>query len=400
MKIAIDGRTIVRNKTGVGAYADRLVRALIETDPNNEYHLFLVEPNDAIAAPNLTQILIPGMNRAVRNRVWENFLVPAYLHEHGIDIYFSPAYALPILPRYRFIGRMLPLPSRMKAAFNADGRVKYIVTIHDLIGHVYPEYFTKKMRLWQNLFIDNAVHMADSIMLDSEATLNDLKKFFPATDPAKAHVVYPDLDARFRVIGDRNELERVRTKYALPEKFVFYVGTVEPRKNVAGLAKGYALIAESLRREYPLIIAGGLGWFAERIVGEIDALSAGDSIRRIGYVDDADLPALFNLAGVFAFPSQYEGFGYPPLEAMACGVPVISSDRSSLPEAVGDAAVIVDPDDPRQIAVALTRILTQPELRAELQQKGFERASLFRQNRCARRTLELFESLVTEKTDL
>jgi glycosyltransferase involved in cell wall biosynthesis len=398
MKIAIDGRTIVRNKTGVGAYADRLVRALIESDTRNEYHLFLVEPNESISASNLTKILIPGMNRAGRNRLWENFLAPSYLHDHGIDIYFSPAYALPLLPRLRAIARVLPLPARVKSICNADGRVKYIVTIHDLIGHVYPEYFTKKMRLWQRLFIDNAVRMADCIMLDSMATLNDLKKFYPSTDTSKTHVVYPDLDARFGPVNDVDALARVRTKYSLPEKFVLYVGTVEPRKNVGGLAQGYALIAESLRRECPLIIAGGLGWYADDILKEIASLNAGGDIRRIGYVDDADLPALFNCAHVFAFPSHYEGFGYPPLEAMACGVPVISSDRSSLPEAVGDAALIVDPDTPRQIAMELTRLLTQPELREELKQKGYERASMFRRNRCALDTLDLFEQLCASST--
>jgi glycosyltransferase involved in cell wall biosynthesis len=278
--------------------------------------------------------------------------------------------------------------------FNANGRVKYIVTIHDLIGHVYPEYFTRKMRLWQSMFINNAVRMADCIMLDSIATLNDLKKFYPSTDNRRTHVVYPDLDARFRIIENGNERLRVREKYSLPEKFVLYVGTVEPRKNVAGLAKGYALMAESLRREYPLVIAGGLGWFAEGILEELEALNVNGDIRRIGYVDDADLPTLFNCASVFAFPSQYEGFGYPPLEAMACGIPVISSDRSSLPEAVGDAALIVDPDNPRQLAVELTRLLTQPELRRDLIERGFERALVFRQNRCALQTLALFEQVL------
>ncbi|MGE5315122.1 MAG: glycosyltransferase family 4 protein [Acidobacteriota bacterium] len=393
MKIAIDGRTIVRNKTGVGAYAERLVRSLLEIDRKNEYHLFLVEPNESLTAPNLTQVMIPGMHRAGRNRLWENLLVPSYLHDQQIDVYFSPAYALPMLPRFRALGRMLPLPERTRTMFNARGRIKYIVTVHDLIGHIYPEYFTRKMRLWQQLFISNAVKMADCIMLDSMATLNDLKNFYPSADPKKLHVVYPDLDHRFAPLTEKEELSRVRARYSLPEKFVLYVGTVEPRKNVAGLARGYAKLAGTLRQEYPLVIAGGLGWYSEGILSEIAALNAGDSIRRIGYVDDADLPALFNLASVFAFPSQYEGFGYPPLEAMACGIPVISSDRSSLPEAVGDAALIVDPDNPTQIAVELSRILTQPDLRAELKAKGFAQASQFRQNRCARQTLALIEQL-------
>lgn len=393
MKIAIDGRTIVRNKTGVGAYAERLVRALLEIDRINEYHLFLVEPHESLAAPNMTQHLIPGMNRAGWNRLWENLLLPGFLHDHAIDVYFSPAYALPMLPRLRALGRLLPASARIRAAFNARGTVRYIVTIHDLIGHVYPEYFTRKMRLWQRMFINNAVHMADCIMLDSIATLDDLKKFYPSTDVRKTHVVYPDLDERFQPVEDHEELGRVRQKYGLPGKFVLYLGTVEPRKNVGGLAQGYAMIAESLRREYPLIIAGGLGWYSEAIVKEIDALNIGTDIRRIGYVDDADIPALFSCASVFAFPSHYEGFGYPPLEAMACGVPVISSDRSSLPEAVGDAALIVEADNPRQIAVELSRVLTQPELRSELIAKGIARAAQFRQNRCARQTLALFDML-------
>jgi glycosyltransferase involved in cell wall biosynthesis len=377
MHIAIDGRTIVRNRTGVGYYAERLVEALLHLDQRNAYTLFLLEDDPNIAAPNLKKVMVTRYTGMGPNRFWENLVLPRYLAENDVDIYFSPAYVLPILRRRRR---------------NSKSRTRFIVTIHDLVGFIFPDTFTLKMRLWQRIFVGNAVRVADRILADSEATKKDILRFYNL-DADLVNVVYPPVGEQFRPVTDQETIENIRKLHDLPDKFILYVGTLEPRKNVAGLARAYAKLPEQIRARYALILAGAPGWYSTEIIKEIESLKMPDRIRILGYVDRRILAGLYSMASVFAYLSVYEGFGSPPLEAMACGTPVLSSHSSSLPEAVGEAGVLVDPDNIDEISAQLTRLLTDDSLREKLSQAGVRRAQQFSALEKAREVLRIFEEI-------
>ena len=380
MHIAIDGRTIVRGRTGVGVYAERLVQSLLTVDRKNTYTLFMAEDDPSLDAPNLSKILLPSSTTMGPNRIWENFVLPRFLRKHCVDVYFSPAYVLPLLRRSRPSSR----------------RPFMVVTIHDLVAYHYPETFTLKMRVWQKLFVSNAVRVADCILADSVATKLDIHSYHRIPDDA-VKVVYLSVDDRFRPVSDTAILERVRASYNLPAKFILYVGTLEPRKNVGRLAAAYSKLPEALRKEYSLVLAGGLGWHSEALKREIDTLRLGDQIRLLGYVHQTDLTALYTLASVFSYLSLFEGFGAPPLEAMACGTPVMCSRSSSLPEVVGDAGILVDPFNVEEITQQLSRMLTDTALRSGLSLAGIQRAKKFLARDQATEVLKIFEGLCEGK---
>lgn len=393
MKIAVDGRTIIRGKSGVGTYVERTMRSLLQIDQRNEYFLFLIEPLDDLVAPNLTKLDIKGYQKAVRNRYWDSILLPLFTKENSIDIFFGAAYALPLLPRWGKLIEPLPVPSKWKIPFNLGREVKFVAGILDVIGFVHPETFTPKMRLWQRIFVANAVRIADSIITISESTKRDILKLF-RYDPSKIHVTPLSVDPDFHPNHDRAIVDGVRRRYALPEQFVLYVGTIEPRKNVAGIARAYAQLPVHVQQQFPLVIAGARGWYAGAIFEEISTLGISDHIREIGFVEAQDLPTLVSMAKLFVFPSLYEGFGYPPLEAMASGVPVITSSVSSLPEVVGNAGILVDPTDYGALCAEMNRVLTDEKLHVELKEKGLQRAKEFSWRKTAQMTLRVFEKTI------
>ncbi|HWP81269.1 MAG TPA: glycosyltransferase family 1 protein [Bacteroidota bacterium] len=390
MKIAIDGRTIRADKRGVGGYTHRLVKALLEVDKRNQYVLFLSEPHHELKASNLTSVVENSSERFGYNRVWENFRLPQLLSEHGVDLYFAPAYTLPLLPRFEKLHSMLP--RRWKRPFVLKNEVKILVTIHDAIAAVHPEFFTAKMRAWQTLYINNARHVAHHVIASSEQTKRDLLTRF-GFEKNRVSVVYPELDPAFRrITGSR--LERVHTKYGLPKHFILFVGTIEPRKNILGLATAYAMLPEKIRSRVQLIVAGGSGWKSGEFLKDLNRLKLGTSIRFLGYVPDEDLPSLYNLAELFVYPSFYEGFGYPPLEAMACGVPVITSNRSSLPEVTRNAAILIDPANISELSDAIKRVLANRDLRHQLRARGLRNIRSFAWGKSAQRLLKVFRRVM------
>jgi len=394
MKIAIDGRTITAGRSGVGTYAERLVRSLLRLDHKNEYYLFLVEPNEELQAPNLQKILISGYNRLILNRWWENTLLPLFLRNNGIDLYFSPAYALPMLPRFTRALKYLS-SFRKTVVDTAKKRVKYLVTVHDVISDILPETFTPKMRLWQSVFNKNAVKVADRILTDSECTKRDFLRIYGG-DENKISVLYPSIDERFQRITNRSILNHIRNKYSLPEHFILYLGTIEPRKNITALAKAYSFLPAQLRNKFKLVIGGARGWYSQNIVAEIESLNLKSNIQMLGYVEHEHLPPLYSLASVFVFPSLYEGFGYPPLEAMACGTPVITSNVSSLPEIVQGAGIMVEPHDHHGLSREIQKVLTKKALRDKLRKKGYQRARSFGWKQTAQQAVGIFKDLVGE----
>ncbi|MBI3802781.1 MAG: glycosyltransferase family 4 protein [Nitrospirae bacterium] len=193
-------------------------------------------------------------------------------------------------------------------------------------------------------------------------------------------------------------LNPVLSKYGLkPGSYILYIGTLEPRKNIINLLRAYATLPTRLREQYPLVLGGGMGWLMETLDMQIQKLGIQSSTIKTGYLPGGDLPALYSGAAVFVFPSLYEGFGLPPLEAMACGTPVITSNVSSLPEVVGEAGVQVHPEDVGRLAAEIEDLITDPARRALLSQKGLERAKQFSWERCAALTLDVYDRVVQGK---
>jgi glycosyltransferase involved in cell wall biosynthesis len=229
---------------------------------------------------------------------------------------------------------------------------------------------------------------ADRIIAVSEHTRRDAIRLYDV-DPERIHVIAEGVDARFRAdVGD-DVIAGARQRHRLPERFVLTVGTIEPRKNLTTLLEAYA----EIRRRHPdvgLVVVGGTGWMAEPFFERLRALGLEREVVLTGHLPDEDVVPILNAAEVFAFPSEFEGFGLPPLEAMACGAPVVSSDAASLPEVVGDAGVLVPPRDVAGWVNALERVLGDPALRSELAAKGVARAAGFTWEASARATLDVY----------
>jgi len=229
------------------------------------------------------------------------------------------------------------------------------------------------------------------VLADSESTRNDVIELLGAS-PDRVRVVYPGVDARFRRVQDAQALAGVRQHYHLPERFVLGVGTLQPRKNLQRLIEAYAQL--ELSADIKLVVFGGTGWMYEGIFQRVEELGLQDAVCFPGYAADEDLPALYTLADLFAFPSLYEGFGLPPLEAMACGTPVVTSNVSSLPEVVGAAALTVDPYDVKALANAMWRLLNEPSLRSTMVQRGLAQAREFTWSRAAEKLLHVYQEVL------
>ncbi len=269
------------------------------------------------------------------------------------------------------------------------GAIRSIINIRDLSFILFPQYHTRFSRTFQRLMMPRFARHATHIVVPSSSTQRDIETHYDV--PSDRITVIPEgVDEQFRRPVLAQERSRIRTTYDLPHPFVLYVGTLEPRKNIAGLVDAFVEVVRA-RGDQPLdlVLAGKLGWLHQPIVEHIAASGLGERVRRIGYVADADLPALYAAAEVFAFPSWYEGFGLPPLEAMACGTPVVSSNAGSLAEVVGDAGLLVDPASPCDLAAALRSVIDRPDLREQLARAGQQRAADYTWERTAQRTAEV-----------
>ncbi len=387
MKIAVDVRCLMDGRrTGVEEYTLGLLENLFKLDNKNEYVLFLnswKEPNfDFGFFSQFKNVKIKRFK--IPNKILNLFFW--YLAWPKIDILCGGAQVV-FMPNIIF-------GSVSKAA-------KLVLTVHDLSFERHSEYFSVKRRWW-HMFINTRTicRAADKVIAVSHSTKNDLIDLYNIKKE-KIETIYSSVNNDFRIIG-RNDAGMIKAKerYSLPYKFILTLGTIEPRKNIIGTVRAYNALQEyaAIRArpdilKYELVIVGESGWNAEAIFAEIKNSPFRNKIKIIHSIPNEDKPYLYNLASLFAYPSFFEGFGFPPLEAMSCGVPVITANNSSLPEIVGGAAVMIDPDKPGELFHAMWEILTDDGLRENLAQKGLEKSKQFNWMVTARKTLRVLNAL-------
>jgi glycosyltransferase involved in cell wall biosynthesis len=267
-----------------------------------------------------------------------------------------------------------------------------VVTIHDLGYLHHPEAHTPFQRWYLDASTRFNARVATRVIVDSRATRRDLVERYGAND-AKMDVVYPGVGAEFVPVTDQDMLHAARSRYGIPERYLLYVGTLQPRKNLTRLVEAYASLCQH-RAAPPLVIAGKRGWLYNGLFARVEALGLATRVLFPGYLAQDDLPALLSGAIAFLMPSLYEGFGLPVLEAMACDTPVICSDVSSLPEVAGDAALLVDPLDTSAMVDAVDRLLTRPELRSELVQRGRAQVARFSWNKAADQVIDILHQTI------
>lgn len=387
MHIGIDVRCLAEGKrTGVQEYTLALLKELFETDQENKYILFFnawqkATPDFSWATvyPHVTLQVFHFPNKLLNLTLWYFGFPKLDLLVGGTDVFF--------LPNLNFSA--------------VSKKTKLVVTAHDLSFELFPETFSWKQRLWHFFvhFRRLAVH-ADRILSVSQSTKENLIAKYHVS-PEKITVIQSGIGEQFHLMDRNNpELLRIKQKYNLPYKFILYLGTFEPRKNILSLIQAYEALMKLENptfSKYNLVLAGTRGWKCEDIFEAIEESSYTEKILLPGFIDDVDKVALYNLASVFVYPSLYEGFGFPPLEAMACGVPVIASHASSLPEAVGDGGIMIDPYQPNELLQSLQAVISDPSLAQSLEEKGLLHAKGFSWKKTAEETLALFRSVGVSK---
>jgi glycosyltransferase involved in cell wall biosynthesis len=264
-----------------------------------------------------------------------------------------------------------------------------VVTFHDLTFFFFPQLHTRAKRLFFPLAMRLSARRANALLADSESTRRDAMRVLKIS-PERIFTAPLGISERYRPVDDPQALEQVRQRYRLPERFILFVGLVEPRKNLPLLIQAYAGLCQGGSCP-PLVIVGRFGWMYEEVLRQVDALGLKDRVQFTGYIPSDDLPMVYNLATVFVYPSLYEGFGFPPLEAMACGVPVVTTGISSMLDNIGDAGLLTAPGDAAALHSAMRRLLDDPGLRQEYSQRGRRRAAEFTWKRTAQETLKAYQ---------
>ena len=364
VRIGLDARKL--HDFGIGTYVRNLLRQLARLDQETDYVLLCREADVATLSalgPNFR----PVVETAGHYSIAEQFRIPWALRRERVTLFHAPHYVLPPL-----------VPCRS------------VVTIHDCIHLLFPQYLPNRMALtYARLSLALATRKASRILTVSQASKQDILRFFDV-DPDRIDVIPNGIDERFTHPPAADVLERVRERYQLHGPFVLYAGNVKPHKNLERVLEAFHLVRQRDLPDLKLVMIGDdISRYASlrRVVHRYQLHS---HVRFLGYLPDDTLGAMYRLASVFVFPSLYEGFGLPPLEAMACGTPVVTSNLSSLPEVTGDAAILVDPYDPEAIAGGLERVLTDPGLHADLQRRGRARAAQFSWEDAARRVRDVY----------
>jgi glycosyltransferase involved in cell wall biosynthesis len=375
VRIGFNAQIISNVDAGVGNYARNLLMHLVNAAPKHEFYIFGSDQY-------LGELQIPGayivpthqsVHGSFRRILWEQLILPFKTKRHHLDVMVYPDHTAPILIK------SCPL----------------MITVHDLAFLALPEAFPSSTRIYKTLALQRSVERVDKIIAVSETTKKECLRLLDVPE-SKIEVIYRGLESHLKQIHDQSYLAKIRNKLHLHQKFILFVGTLEPRKNIVRLLQAYSLLKKSREIDHRLVIVGQKGWLFTDIFKEIDRLTLNNDVHLLGYVGQDDLVALYNLAEVFIYPSLYEGFGLPPLEAMACGCPVITSNISSLPEITGDAALLVDPYDIEALSDAMFQVVHNIDCRELLREKGFQRVKEFVWQRTAHEMLKVIDELGNE----
>jgi glycosyltransferase involved in cell wall biosynthesis len=359
MKIAIDTRKW--RDYGIGTYVRNLVRHLAHLDRDTTYFLFC-DRSDESTLRDLAENFVPVVEESGGYSLREHVSIPYKLRRLGADLLHTPHYVLPLL----------------------CGRAS-VVTIHDCIHLLFPEYLPNRLAYhYAHFMMGSAVRRSALVFTVSEASRRDILRFYPEADPDRLLVIPNAIDETMLADPGEEEMMRVQERYQIRGRFILYAGNIKPHKNLHRLIAAFGLLKQSPGHEDVklLIIGDEINKYGS-LRRSVEGAGVRQDVRFFGFVPEHTLAALYRMASVFAFPSLYEGFGLPPLEAMACGTPVVTSRISSIPEVVGDAALLVDPLSVEEIAAALTRVLGDETLRSEMIERGAARVRAFSWERSA-----------------
>ena len=369
MLIGVDAsRAAIGARTGTENYAVHLIQAMTALPASHQFRLYFnaAPPADLfIQSSQVAHRIIPWP------RLWTHLRLGIEVAVNKPDVLFVPSHVLPL-----------------------TCATQAVVTIHDLGHRAHPETHRPFDRWYLEWTTRRHVQVATHILADSIATRRDLIELYQA-NPERISVIYPGLNPGFHTGIDRAQIDRTKKHYGVRSDYIIHVGTLHPRKNLARLLDAFKSITsstgEQLTSQCQLVLAGKPGWFVEDILSQADDM--GHRVLITGHVKQSHLPALIAGARALVMPSLYEGFGFPVLEAMACGTPVVAANVSSLPEVAGDAAILVDPINTDQLAKAVLRVLCDENLRNELRTRGLERTHQFTWQQAAQQTLSVLENL-------
>ncbi len=372
MDIGIVSSFIDEFSGGIGVYTHQLLKNLNQIDKENDYYpIHYLKKNLDVYRQN-NDTIIPK-NRFVKswgsNMLWRYFTLPLHLNKSSLDVIHDP-YEL--------------------GAFSFGGSFKKIITIHDLTPLLFPNLFKRIDVLFHRLLLKKTVNNADKIITVSYHTQKDLMTYLNVPED-KVKVIYNGKDARFQPLNN-NEIGEVRMKYGLPDSFILSVGGLHPIKNIPRLLEAYCLSRRN-GLEHKLVIVGMMMDKSSEIFQTLKVLKLEDNVIFTGKVPDDDLVGLYNAADLFIYPCLYAGFGLPPLEAMLTGTPVITSCNSSLLEVVGDAGLLIDPYNVKEIASAINLLIDDDDLRINLIKKGLKHSQNFNWNKTAHETLEIYNEV-------
>jgi len=371
LKIGIITSPIDEGHPSYTVYTYNLIKNLNLLDKENEYYLIHHTKMDLDIYKSNKEIIVPLPSfKPLKGLFWRYALLPKKLKTQNLDLVHDP----------RGIG-----------LFSFDMPFEKVITIHDLSSLLYPSINIRGM--WAHRLLGTkTVKRVDKIITVSASTKRDVMKYLKAPEE-KIKVIYNGKDERFKPLNQK-EVDKFKEKSNFNFPFILYVGVLQPRKNVPTLIKAYYKLKTD-GTKHKLVIAGGKGWQYKEIFETIERLNLQKDVIFTEHIPDDDLPKLYNAADLFVFPSIYEGFGLPPLEAMACGIPVIASNAGSLPEVVGDAGIKVNPYDVDGLAKAMHEVLNNDGLRQDMIEKGLKRAKMFSWAKCAKEVLEVYEEVIS-----
>jgi glycosyltransferase involved in cell wall biosynthesis len=368
MKIAFDARCLLGKRTGVGRYLLNLIKRMSSLRGEIEFNLFVDESIKKVHFGDKNNISIKKINAP--NLLWKNIRLPFALMSDKAHLVHLPSYTIPF---------WAPCPT--------------IVTIHDVIFAFHPEWCSKKQHIRFKHLVRLSAKKANAIIVVSNSTKKELLDLTKISED-KIYLTYLAADEIFKPNKDPLVLENLRQKYNFKEDYILHVGSLHPRRNIERIINAFSHLKKEIDKKIIFILVGQ--WFDKKnkLNDMAKKLNIINYIKHIDYVPDDDLVKLYNFADLFIYPSLYEGFGLPVLEAMACGTPVITSNISSLPEITGDAAFLVDPYNVYEMKEAMKSILLEKELHSRLIEKGFKKIKNYTWNKAAEKTLEIYKNVI------